>query len=176
MTRFAQDLVFGPDGNLLVLYDSPQQIDRFKCLAQWVTLDVVYSKRGDLPLSVFSRTKLTSGNIRASDHIASQLIRVFSHPESANVIGQEYLRLWPEEANTTFLIQRIFSCSSDELLGCGTMEPLRAMIGAQILTDFERHRVLAVHGWLFSQTELRLCALAALVSRQMRTNQDAGAS
>lgn len=129
-----------------------------------------------LPLSVFSRTKLTSGNIPASDHIASQLIQVFNHPESAKVIGQEYLRLWPEEANTTFLIQRLCSYSTDGLPRCGTVEPLREMIGAQILTDFERHRVLAVHGWLFSQTELRLCALAALVSRPMRINQDAGAS
>ena len=88
---------------------------------------------------------------------------MFNYPESAKVIGREYLRLWPEEADTDFLIQRIFSRHPDELLRYGEMEPLREMISRQILSDFEQHHVLAMHGWIFSPTELRLCALAALV-------------
>ena len=116
-----------------------------------------------IPLTALSRAKLTSNHIRASDSLAFQLARVFSHPESAKVIGREYLRLSPEEADTDLLIQRIFSRNPDDLLGYGEMEPLREMMSAQMLSDFERHRVLAVRGWILSQTELRLCALAALV-------------
>jgi|SRR5215510_4910054 len=116
-----------------------------------------------IPATIFSPAKLTNKNIRASDYLACQIAQVFSRPESAKVIGREYLRLWPEEADTDFLIPRIFSSHPDELLRYGEMKPLREMISAQILSDFERHHVLAVRGWIFSQTELRLCALAALV-------------
>jgi hypothetical protein len=116
-----------------------------------------------IPVTVLSRAKLTNKNSRASDYLVFQLTRVFSHPESAKVIGREYLRLWPEEADPDFLIQRIFSRHPAELLQYGEIEPLREMISAQIQSDFKRHHVLAVHGWIFSYTELRLCALAAFV-------------
>jgi hypothetical protein len=116
-----------------------------------------------IPLAVFLPVNARSKNIRASNHLACQLARMFQHPDSVKVIGREYLRSWPEEANTEFLTQHIFSCKPDELLGYGALEPLREMISAQILRDFERHQVLAVRGWLFAQTELRLCALAAIV-------------
>lgn len=106
---------------------------------------------------------LTSISTKASDYPGLQLARIFGNRVSAKAVGREYLRLMPMEADIDLLIQRIFSRDPDEQYRYVEMKPFREMISARILSDFERDRVLAVHGWILSQTELRLCAIAALV-------------
>ena len=89
------------------------------------------------------------------DHWAAELTHFFRHPNSARHVGQAYLRLNPEEADLSHLL---------EILGANTAQPpLRPMLLAQLRQDFEAGRMVNVQGWMLAQTEARLCAVAALL-------------
>ncbi|MDA2917049.1 hypothetical protein MYX64_09465 [Nitrospinae bacterium AH_259_B05_G02_I21] len=90
---------------------------------------------------------------------------IFTHKDSAAVIGQEYLRSVPEEADAPLLVDMI--CSSlpkrrADLVGAD-LEELRELLRHQQRHDFEYGRTVKVNDWILSETEVRLCALAALL-------------
>lgn len=94
-----------------------------------------------------------------------KLTHFFLHKESAKVIGVEYLRVAPMEADVQLLTGLI--CSFEEKrraeFAHADAGKLRILLLRQQRQDFERGRIVNVHGWILSRTEARLCALAALV-------------
>lgn len=112
-----------------------------------------------LPASALARP---AGDV--SPPLASRLGRLFSNGESARVIGQRYLDLAPGEANLERLMALI--CHSEEnyaRLAHTDTEQLRAMLLGQQRADFARGRTIMIDGWILSETEVRLCAVAAIV-------------
>jgi hypothetical protein len=112
-----------------------------------------------LPASALARP---AGNL--SPPLATRLGQFFSHRESAQVIGRRYLALRPEEANLNRLTALIFRtpehCARLENADTGQ---LRAILLNQQRADFARGRTIMIDGWILSETEVRLCALAAIL-------------
>jgi len=123
---------------------------------------------GCLSLFLLSRpthSLIKPGESRTSDPLASSLANSFIHRESAAIIGLEYLRYSPAEANIHLLVDLICSSRPErraELAKADT-ERCRGLLARQQRQDFEHNRVVKVHGWILSETEARLCALAALL-------------
>jgi hypothetical protein len=95
----------------------------------------------------------------------SKFVNVFHDKESARRVGLEYLRVVPTEADAHELIKLI--CSRwqeryDEIAHADTAK-IKKLLLRQQREDFEKGRIVNVHGWILSETEARLCALAALV-------------
>jgi hypothetical protein len=86
----------------------------------------------------------------------------FKHRESAAIIGREYLKGRPGEADAEVLIELLPISPSvvqkdSYLVG---PEDFSELLRHHIRLDFEKGHVVKVHGWLLSETEARLCALA----------------
>jgi hypothetical protein len=92
------------------------------------------------------------------------LANFFIHKESASSVGIEYLKCVPKEADVHTLVHLIFSTKSElrtELNKADTNK-FRKLLLLQQRQDFEHGRTVKVQGWILSETEARLCALAAL--------------
>ena len=111
----------------------------------------------------FSQRKV----VRQSGPLVSKLNGLFTHPDSAAIVGEEYLRGMPKEADSDLLIDWIFSHHSEgrNYLCRSTLVDLKRFLRRQQSEDFENNRLLHVRGWILSETEVRLCALTALASR-----------
>jgi hypothetical protein len=100
------------------------------------------------------------------DPLALKLAQVFTHSPSAAIVGLEYLRCVPGEADVDRLVDLI--CASLPTrraeLAQADMEKLRELLRSQQRQDFDRDHTVKVQGWILSQTEVRLCGLAALIS------------
>jgi len=124
-------------------------------------------------LSVLGAFGLTSpvralaklGESNAPDSLALKLAGVFPHKESAARVGREYLRCVPREADVHLLVDLICSFQEKRIaeLSTADMAKLRELLLLQQRRDFEEGRIVHVHGWILSETEARLCALADLV-------------
>ncbi len=82
--------------------------------------------------------------------------------EDVATIGQAYLAGQPEEAHRDTLTRLLARDLSLFAYGVSDDE-LRQRSRARIASDFSDANTLAVQGWILSRTELRLCALAALL-------------
>jgi len=105
------------------------------------------------------------GEARAPNSLVSKLAGFFSHKESAALVGREYLRCAPGEADARLLEDLICSFQDKrraELADADTAK-LRELLLLRQRQDFEEGRIVHVHGWILSETEARLCALADLI-------------
>jgi hypothetical protein len=106
----------------------------------------------------------TAGS-HADDWLSSRLANFFHNKESARAIGLEYLRIVPAEANVrrlTHLIGSSWYQPYDETAHAD-IGKIKKILLRQQREDFEKGRIVELQGWILSQTEARLCALAALV-------------
>ena len=97
--------------------------------------------------------------------LAAQLAALFTHTESAKVIGLEYLQKHRQEANIRVLLDQVTSSSAATDVGLfgAAGQDLRGLLERMIRADFEIDRVVKLQGWILSVTEARLCALTALL-------------
>lgn len=105
----------------------------------------------------------TSGDVAI---LASKLARFHFDEASAKVVGLEYLRVASSEASVEILVDLISPGDARRRteLAQADEQKLRRILRAQQRQDFEQGRIANVGGWLLSETECRLCALAALLS------------
>jgi hypothetical protein len=105
------------------------------------------------------------GGSAASDPLVSKLARFFTQKESASRVGREYLRCVPGEADARLLVDLICSTREErrKVFAGADKGKLRELLMLQQRRDFESGRTVNVRGWILSQTEVRLCALAALI-------------
>jgi hypothetical protein len=75
-------------------------------------------------------------------------------------VGREVLAARPEEADADTLVRRLVEGERArfEALAADPVK-LAALLRERHRADFESGRVLAVRGWILSDTEARLCAL-----------------
>jgi len=97
--------------------------------------------------------------------LASRLASYFSCKESAAQVGREYLRCVPGEVDVSRLIDLICSFQEERRaeLADADKAKLRGLLLLQQRQDFEKGRIVHVRGWILSETEARLCALAGLI-------------
>jgi hypothetical protein len=101
----------------------------------------------------------------AQQALPTRLTALLAHSESAKVIGGEYLRNYPQEANLDLLLGQIASRMAANAVGLLTMndQRLREGLDGLVRADFAADRIVKLRGWVLSATEARLCALAALM-------------
>lgn len=109
---------------------------------------------------------LLPGSVRCRpDPLAVGLAGLFVHQDSAAQVGRAYLRTFPGEADAERLVSRL--CASDPLKHRTLLNAdLKRCVELLALThrqDFEKGRIVKVDGWILSETEARLCALATLL-------------
>ena len=111
------------------------------------------------------RTLANMGSSNRLETIAEQLSNFFVHKQSAELIGREYLRLRPNESDKTLLIDLIRACELGRFSTSGRIDTkeLRNFLAIKQREDFEQRRIVNIRGWILSETEARLCALAALI-------------
>lgn len=100
-----------------------------------------------------------------SESLGSKLLKLLEDKDSAKVIGREYLRQAPKEADEHLLIDLLCACGPEgraELARADAVK-LRDWLSLKQRRDFEHGQVVDVQGWILSETEVRLCALAAVV-------------
>ena len=99
-----------------------------------------------------------------AEQLCQKLSSVYVCLGSAQVIGREYLRIVPEEAQKKILMNHICrgSVSNQARLLRSDVLATRKLLQEWIRTDFEAGRTVLVNGWLLSQTESRICALMAI--------------
>ncbi|MGH8895972.1 MAG: hypothetical protein ACRDZ4_02850 [Egibacteraceae bacterium] len=97
---------------------------------------------------------------------AARLARLLKHERSARVVGQEYLRAAPAEAERDALAGLVVGRlpAQHRTLSTVTDHQLRELLVLAVRQDFQEGRTVELHGWVVSLTEARLCALAARCS------------
>ena len=102
----------------------------------------------------------------SADPLVRRLSQFFADADSAKVVGREYLRAVPTEAEQSRLLDLICAASAagrTELVRADDTL-LRALLVLRQRHDFEHGRVVRVRGWILSETECRLCALAVVAA------------
>jgi hypothetical protein len=96
---------------------------------------------------------------------ARRLAELLRHPAGARAVGAEYLRARPGAATAAALVDELVGGlpGGHAVLAAASDRELRALLAARGSEDFEQGRTVVVRGWILSETEVRLCALAALV-------------
>lgn len=89
---------------------------------------------------------------------AARIVAVFGRPASAAAVGRAYLARFPEEASRSFLVGQLrlrnFRGSDDALV---------SLLRNLAMEEYASGRVEIIDGWVLARSELRRCALAALV-------------
>ena len=100
------------------------------------------------------------GRAGGRESLGARLLRLFRSPASAAAIGRAYLQKSPREADEPRLLRLL--CSPGHRWQTANTRQLRLLIRQQQVEDFKQGRLVRVDGWMLSETEARLCALAAL--------------
>jgi hypothetical protein len=100
-----------------------------------------------------------------TDALASKLANFYVDKGSAKAVGLEYLRSVPSEAKAGLLIDLIcpFDGERRAEFAEADKQRLKELLSDRQREDFEHERVVHVRGWILSETECRLCALAAII-------------
>lgn len=77
--------------------------------------------------------------------------------ESARVVGREYLRRVPKEADASILVALL---GASHAVASAKEPSLRQEIRDRIRRDFDDGRTVQLRGWVLSVTEARLSALS----------------
>jgi hypothetical protein len=85
-----------------------------------------------------------------------RLVALFHHQTSARAIGRTYLQQYRPEMNVRDLLEGIVAGPAND-------RELMFALQQRIRQDFVEERVVKLQGWILSLTEVRLCALTALV-------------
>ena len=118
-------------------------------------------------LSPLRPTDIFDGSNSSNSHdiLPLKLSKFFRKKDSAKRVGLEYLRLVPMEADAHQLTDLICSFNDKQRAKLAQADAgrLREFLLHQQSRDFEQSRTVNVDGWILSETEARLCALAALI-------------
>jgi nitroreductase len=102
--------------------------------------------------------------------VAARLAHVLRDHAAARAIGAEYVSTRPREASAAALVAAVAAGVAG---GRRTLETvsdgeLRALLEQRTSGDFAEGRTVTLRGWILSETEARLCALASLLGSRER--------
>jgi hypothetical protein len=101
------------------------------------------------------------GWFRSADALGARLVALFEHHDSARIVGYEYLKKHPQEADAHLLQARIIAgfAGGYTALAQASDSTIRKLIEDRVRQDFETDQIVKLQGWILSATEARLCAL-----------------
>ena len=92
------------------------------------------------------------------EQLTLRVAAVFTDRESANAVGEAYLRSHPRENDERRLVH-LLSASNGVWRKLSRPNEIRRLGRAQARRDYALGRLTVVEGWYLSQTEARMCAL-----------------
>ena len=109
--------------------------------------------------------------------IINNLINVIEEKDSAREIGLYYLEKFIDSSDVRSLVKFILGNTvaiTKNIVELNNPFELKRLIFRNIKNDFSQERVINVDGWILSITEVKLCALIALVKKENegKTDQD----
>jgi hypothetical protein len=94
------------------------------------------------------------------------VVALLPHGRSAVAVGRAYLAARPQEADVERLASELELPADlpdlESQAGLATLVALAGSLSSRHRADFREGRVVELEGWVLSETELRLAALAAL--------------
>jgi len=92
---------------------------------------------------------------------------IFSPIESAIAVGNEFISLYPNEADQIKLTKSIFNETFSTLQheNFNEVDKWVKVLNRSIRNDFHSENTILMNGWILSLTELRICALVALETK-----------
>ncbi len=121
---------------------------------------------------------LSQAGCGAGEPLVEALLAFYGDRGAAEQVGFEYLKRFPREDDVTRLVRRLAGSrarqSKWEALSADPAA-LAAALRARHRADFAEGRIVVLRGWVLSQTEARLCALAAKRSGRSAASGPAGA-
>src|SRR5262245_28066158 len=101
------------------------------------------------------------GWLRPGNPLGARLVALFEHQDSARIVGLEYLKKYPQEADAHLLQDRIIAGFAGGYTGLAKASDstIRKLIEDRVRQDFETDQIVKLQGWILSATEARLCAL-----------------
>ena len=111
-------------------------------------------------LGLIALSRCSTKPATPEEKLRKNLVGLFSKPESARLVGAEYLRAAKESGEKAFsnissTLKEKFSASYTNT----TKEQLKKFFSARRMKDFEEGRIVEVQGWILSVTEAQLCAV-----------------
>jgi hypothetical protein len=106
-----------------------------------------------------------TGGCGPSRTLTSALLGFYADRGPAATVGAAFLERFPDEDDPTRLVRQLAGSASRqrewESLAAADPETLHEALRAGHRADFAAGRIVLLRGWVLSQTEARLCALAA---------------
>ncbi len=123
---------------------------------------------GTLTYSIGNLTSffVNLSNQKSGEWLDRYFSNLFGDKRSVKMTGNLYLQHRPDENDKAFLTKKLCSPKENyfrDLVDQGKYDPLNKHILKNHLTDFEQGNVVNIDGWIISQTEGRVYALATLV-------------
>ena len=103
-----------------------------------------------------------------SSRVGSGFVSAVQNQKSARAIGRAYLSTQQDVPSIDALIAAICDGHSSLLAQCdrGDTKAVRNTLALKQRQDFEQGRVVRLHGWVLSATEIQLCSLVALAAQR----------
>ena len=111
-----------------------------------------------------AHTVVKENTASMEQQLSNRLLSVITDKQSASKIGSEYLKRSLSERNAEKITDEIFHANQilkSRMMKIST-EELKEIISKIISSDFQNSRVVSINGWVLSETEARLYALAHL--------------
>ena len=127
---------------------------------------------GAAGLCFFPIPALAAQKMRRSEHsdLFVELGHIVNCSSSAAIIGAEYLKAEPQEADPDLLVREIFSDVMPSLhINSVTADDILNAIRNKHRDDFRSGRICKLQGWMLSETELKLCASTYIIQRERTT-------
>jgi len=116
---------------------------------------------------LFNPNRLLSDLIKQDESIINhlKLANFFVNKDSACAVGNEYLKIYPEEADPHLLVDLICKKNLQNVSDINRTDSriIKEILIKKHLKDLENGRTVIVSGWVLSKTEAKLCALAAII-------------
>ena len=115
-----------------------------------------------LGAGLFSTFSPLLAGYKQNESAVLQLAKSFSRNASIQRLGSTYIRMHPDEANTSLLIDLLEKSSAAHSEGG---EPgIEKSLDLAVRRDFDTEHIENVSGWCLARTEARLYALSALLA------------
>lgn len=80
-------------------------------------------------------------------------------------IGKEYLKLFPDEADYSFLKDILYKKPDSGILNEYDLKVIQNIINKEVRKDYQDDRTIILNGWILSITEARQCAIYYIINR-----------
>jgi len=109
--------------------------------------------------------KISLAASNSFEDVIQKLLYSIADKDSAKSIGNKYLSTREEERNLFLLLEKIIHPKITNKINLNKVNrnDVLILLNEVFMDDFSNEQIVKVDGWIFSETEARLCALSCIV-------------